>query len=312
MTILITAAGSAAAQPVLERLRGLGHRVVACDIYPRAWNIACFEADDYFQAVSAYDADAYTAQMLSAVRAYGLDMIIPLTDVEVDVLCSSKAELLALGCTPCVLDEPAARLCRDKLRMAQAVRDICRIIPTRSPYGYTPKDEDFPMLLKPVSGRSSQGQAIVSTREAYQAALSARDDYIAQPYLDGKIITVDVARDRFGSVQALARRELTRTANGLGTTVQTLPGHPLCEVCAAIAARAGIVGAVNMEFIEHGGDYWFLEVNPRFSGGVGFSVRAGLDMVALELKCHRGEAIGAQPEAQALTLTRKIELVATE
>lgn len=153
------------------------------------------------------------------------DFLIPLTDVEVDALCAHKTRFSALGCVLCVPDEPCARLCRDKQAMATllAREGACRIIPTRSPYGWEPEAADYPLMLKPLHGRSSQGQVIVRTPQAYHAALDARGDYIAQPYLDGDIYTVDVARDRFGHVQALTRHELLRTPNGLGTAVRVLP-----------------------------------------------------------------------------------------
>ena len=188
----------------------------------------------------------------------------------------------------------------------------CRVIPTRSPYGWEPEAADYPLMLKPLHGRSSQGQVIARTPKAYHAALDARGDYIAQPYLDGDIYTVDVARDRFGHVQALARHELLRTPNGLGTAVRVLPGHPLEAVCAQVAACAGVVGVVNMEFIVNDSGAWFLEVNPRFSGGVGFSVLAGVDFPALNLLCHAGEAIGSRAPVREMTLARRSSPVITE
>ena len=209
-TILVTAAGSAAASAVVERLHAAGHRVVGCDIYPKAWNAASGEADVFFQAVPVADEEAYTAQLLEAVEKNGVSFLIPLTDVEVDVLCGAKPRFAALGCAVCTPETAAVRLCRDKRIMTERLSQsgICRTIPTFSPYGYEPKAEDFPMMLKPVSGRSSQGQTVVRTREAFFSALAARKDLIAQPYLAGDIYTVDVARDRMGHVQTLARREL--------------------------------------------------------------------------------------------------------
>lgn len=242
-TALLTAVGSASAGMVIERLHALGLRVVGCDIYPRAWNVASGEVDVFFQAVYATDADAYVRQMEEAVRREHADFLIPLTDVEVDALCAHKARFSALGCVLCVPDEPCARLCRDKQAMAAllAREGACRVIPTRSPYGWEPEAADYPLMLKPLHGRSSQGQVIARTPQAYHAALDARGDYIAQPYLDGDIYTVDVARDRFGHVQALARHELLRTPNGLGTAVRVLPGHPLEAVCAGggLCGRGG-------------------------------------------------------------------------
>ncbi len=310
-TTLITAAGSAAAPCVIERLRELGHDVVVCDIYPREWNAACASAERYFQAERATDASAYVSQMKEAVGRYGLQYIIPLTDPEVDVLCSRKGEFAAIGCTLCVLDEGAAALCRDKSKTSEAIADLCSVIPTVSAYEWEPREDELPIMMKPTSGRSSEGQFIARSVESYRAALKLRSDYIAQPYISGGIITVDVVRDRFGSARTLARKELLRTSNGLGTTVEIMPRHPLNEVCARIAERVGIVGAVNMEFIEHDGEYYFLEINPRLSGGAGFSAKAGFDIAGLLIKCFDGEPIDGADNIKPMILTREVRQVVT-
>ena len=167
-------------------------------------------------------------------------------------------------------------------------------------------------MLKPVDGRSSQGQVVARDAQQYHAALAQRSDYIAQPFIEGSIFTVDVARDLYGNVQCLCREELLRTVNGLGTTVRILPGHPLEATCAAIAAQAGVVGVVNMEFICRGDEYYFLEVNPRFSGGVGFSIAAGVDFAAMEIACHEGECLPPAPALRPMTITRRIAPMITE
>jgi len=262
----------------------------------------------------ATDREAYLRQMEEAVQREQVDFLIPLTDVEVDVLCAEKARFAALGCTICTPDEPAVRLCRNKLDMAQSLEmsGVCRTIPTASPYGREPRDEEFPIILKPVGGRSSQGVQVVRTLDQYRAALISRADYIAQPFIEGDVFTVEVARDLYGHVQAVCRQELLRTVNGLGTTVRIHPGHPLEAVCAAIAQHAGIVGVVNMEFIGREDEYYFLEVNPRFSGGVGFGITAGVDFAALEIACHEGENIGPRPDLRPMILTRRIQPVITQ
>ncbi len=310
-TLLMTAVGSASALAMMQRYQATGWRVVACDIYPRSWNAAALQADEFFQALGVKDEAAYVAQRLDAVRRYDVQALIPLTDLEVDVLCSRKAEFLALGCVLCVPQEPVVRLCRDKLRMAQQLKaaGVCQTIPTWEA-ARVPKDAAFPLMLKPRSGRSSQGQAVVQTRQALDGL--AKDGYIAQPFLEGNVFTVDVARDAQGQVQALARQELLRTGNGLGTTVQVYDTHPLEAVCAAIAREAGLVGVVNMEFIHHGEDYYFLEVNPRFSGGAGFSQLAGMDVAGLMLDCHLGRSIGQRSEVKAGVYTRRVEMVLGE
>ena len=99
--------------------------------------------------------------------------------------------------------------------------------------------------------------------------------------------------------------------NGLGTTVEVFPGHELERACACIAEAANIVGVVNMEFICHDGAFYFLEVNPRFSGGVGFSMAAGADFAAAMLLCHRGECLPGNQSAKKCILARESRITIT-
>ncbi len=311
-TVLLTAVGSAAAHAAHACLKKAGYRVLGCDIYPRAWNVTAGEVDAFFHVPPAADAEAYAAALLSIARAEKADFIVPLTDVEVDALCGRKAAFRAEGVTVCCPDAPAAGLCRDKLRMAKALEaaGLCAVIPT-----YTadtlPANAAFPLLLKPLHGRSSEGKTVARTSGELKLALGARDDLVIQPYLEGDVYTVDCARDEAGNAVTLTRRERLRTVNGLGTAVDICPGHPLDGACKRILAFAGIVGVVNAEFIRHGDEYFFLEVNPRFSGGVGFSVLAGYDFPLAMILCHEGKRLPAPSAFRPVTLAQRYEMKIT-
>lgn len=311
-TVLLTAIGSASAHAAQASLKAAGYRVVGCDIYPKTWNVNAADVDAFLNVPLATDAEGYAAALLGAVREHQIDYIIPLTDVEVDALAPRKAAFAALGATVCCPDEPVAALCRDKLRMAETLRvaGLAQVIPTYTA-GTLPKDLPFPLMLKPQRGRSSQAQVVVHGADELTWALSLRADYIIQPFIAGDIYTVDCARDARGGMVALTRRELLRTVNGLGTTVEICPAHPLDAVCKAIMAHVGLVGAVNMEFIASGGAYSFLEVNPRFSGGVGFSALAGYDFALAMLRCHAGQAIPVPPAFTPMTIAQRYEMQVT-
>ena len=311
-TVLITAIGSVAGLAAKRSLEAAGIRVVGCDIYPRAWNVTATEVAEFFTAPLGADAQAYCDALLSEALARGIDAIIPLTDVEVDALSPRKGQFRAAGVTVCCPDATAAALCRNKLAMAEslAFAGLATVIPTYLP-GALPEDAPCPLMLKPLRGRSSQGQRVVADRAELAQALALREDYIIQPYLPGDVYTVDCARDAHGGTVALVRRELLRTGNGLGTAVEICPGHPLAAVCEGILRHAGIVGVVNMEFIHREGEFYFLEVNPRFSGGVGFSVLAGYDFPLAMLRCHTGAPLAAMPPLHAMTLAQRYEMRVT-
>lgn len=311
-TVLLTAIGSAAAHAAHTALTAAGCRVLGCDIYPRAWNVNAIEMEPFLNVPPATDAEAYTAALLDAVRAYGIEAVIPLTDVEVDVLCTRKPAFAALGATVCCPEPVVADLCRNKLRMAQslAAAGLCDVIPTWT-RETLPAEPPYPLLLKPLRGRSSQAQQVVDDAQALALALSQRADYILQPYWPGDVYTVDCARDAHGNMVTLTRRERLRTVNGLGTAVDICPAHPLDGVCRGILAHVGLLGVVNMEFIRRGDTYRFLEINPRFSGGVGFSLLAGYDFVNAMLRCHAGLSLVPPPVFMPMTLAQRYEMCIT-
>lgn len=311
-TVLLTAIGSASANAARQSLKNAGYRVLGCDIYPKAWNVNAAEMDAFWTVPLATDADAYADALLTAVKRQGIDFIIPLTDVEVDALCTRKQAFREAGAVLCCPDAAVADLCRDKLRMADELdrAGLCHVIPTWRP-DTLPNGHAFPLMLKPLRGRSSQAQVIAHSEGELQQALRLREDYILQPYLVGDIFTVDCARDAQGNVITLTRHELLRTVNGLGTAVEICPDHELDTVCKRILAYADIVGVVNMEFIHHEGAYYFLEVNPRFSGGVGFSTLAGYDFVLAMLRCHAGQALTPPPAFGRMTIAQRYEMRVT-
>jgi carbamoyl-phosphate synthase large subunit len=82
------------------------------------------------------------------------------------------------------------------------------------------------------------------------------------------------------------------TLNGAGTSVYVFRDKKLEDLCKNIAELLDIHGTVNFEFIKDGeGQYYFLECNPRFSGGVAFSCKAGYDFVNNAIKCFDGRDI---------------------
>lgn len=312
--ILLTATGSMSALAVMERYKELGFRVHACDIYDRSWNVAPAFADEFFQSLPASRGEEYLAQMLRETAERKLDYLIPLTDPEVDYLSCHKEKFAALGCTLCTPEMEVTKLLRSKDDMNRflAEKQVCRTIPTETASRRTLPPWNFPLLLKPRSGRSSQGLAVVNQPGEYFETVALRDDYLVQPYLSGDVWCVDVVRDTHGNVLALARKEILRNRSGLGMTVEVVPGHPLEKVCADIANASGFVGAVNIEFIHHDGEYWFLEVNPRFSGGVGFSITAGAPFADYMLLCHSGGALPEKYSAKHCVLARETRVALTK
>lgn len=316
-TAIVTAIGSFSAQEVIEGCRRAGLRVVGCDIYPAMWVVNSKDVDVFYQAPYAVDRDNYKSFLMDICRREQADYLLPLTDAEIDVLQDWPEKEEALGVTVCMSGHGAITLCRDKGKMERflAPKKVCRLIPGTYLTELKKEDITYPLVLKPVDGRSSQGlQRVGGPREmelALELCRGKEERYLAQPLIEGNIVTVDVVRNPFtGQVVCLPRRELVRTHNGAGLSVYMFRDEGLEAQCRAMAEYIGICGCVNFEFIEaeedDGKGRWhFLECNPRFSGGVAFSSMAGYDMVKNHLNCFMGNPLEPMGEIHEQYIARR-------
>ncbi len=289
-TVLVTAIGSASSDAIISSLKGKVN-LIGCDIFPKHCLTNVDDFNKFYNVPKAVNVEEYLNALFNIVKENNVDLLIPTTDIECDVLAPLKHEFLAKGVTLCCFDNSLQALCRNKYKLAKnlATNEICHTIPTYMQNEALP--EEYPLILKPISGRSSQGQYIANNANELNALVNLRSDFIIQPFIKGNIYTVDVAQDKFGNIFSLVRKELLRTVNGLGTAIQTYKSHALNTVVENIANFIGFVGVANIEFIENNGKFYFLEINPRFSGGVGFSSLAGYDFVEAMLACHEGVEI---------------------
>ena len=148
----------------------------------------------------------------------------------------------------------------------------------------------LPGIAKPVNGRSSEGLERLYTQQDLGRFIG-KENYIIQEMIQGDVVTVDYVRDKSGNDFLIPRTEFLRTKNGAGTTVKTFHDARLAEKVSYIGAAIGVCGCINMEFICHEGDYYLIDINPRFSAGIAFSHLAGYDMVTSHFNCFTGKDI---------------------
>ena len=314
-TVIVTAIGSFSAPAVIRELKEAGCRVVGTDNNPKEL-IAMSAETDVFANLPRCDAGkAYVDAVAELVRREKADAVLPLTDAELDVLNEVRDRLL-----PAVLwasPAEAVRISRDKMKSrAAAEKAGAKVIPTElltdavsAKDAFSGKDAlsekeallaspGLPLILKPRDGRSSQGLYRVRTEEELSKALEEirgadrEKDYLVQPLIEGRVVTADVVRFPDGRCTALPREEYVRTWNGAGLSVHVFRDKALEDTCRAVAEELGVLGCVNFEFIHaEDGSYYFMECNPRFSGGTGFSIASGDHVVRKHLA-----AFGAAPE----------------
>lgn len=310
MKCLVTAIGSMSAEAVIGALKRRGDTtVVGCNIHPRDWVAASRRVDGFHQVAPAHDTPVYLAQLLDICTRDGITHIIALTDPEVDALSAQRELFQAIGVTLCLPHHSAVRLARDKLAVYRQFVGHPRIqpIPTWCLQDTPATGLSYPLLAKPRYGRSSEGLHVIADADAlrYWQGRLASQDYIVQPLLKGEVFVTDVVLQADGSRStAVTRQELLRTPNGAGMTVQMHPRHACDALATEVARHIGLHGCINVEFLIVDNQPCVMDINPRFSAGVSFSMLAGYDMVNNHLNCFNGNPIDAGSAVADTVFTR--------
>ena len=283
-SVLITAIGSFSAEAAIRAARSLGLTVYGCDINDRRWIAQSGLVDRFFRAPYASEEDCY----IDFINDTGADFVLPSTDTEVDVLSRRRDDLKG---KLLISDRKAIEVCRDKMKWAEYAGKIGLAIPSE----YLEDCEmpaGMPVIVKPVNGRSSIGFRKIGDTAEYtfvrdRLLAEGPGRYMVQPFIEGDLITVDVVRDPYtGMSEALPRQELLRTPNGAGTSVRVFRDKDIEAAAAMLAEGLDITGTVCIEFLRtSSGRFFTLECNPRFSGGIAFSVRAGYDFARAHFTC---------------------------
>ncbi|MBS1680060.1 MAG: ATP-grasp domain-containing protein [Actinobacteria bacterium] len=174
-------------------------------------------------------------------------------------------------------------------------------------------EEDLPLLVKAAAGGGGKGMRLVQRREDLVEALGAARREAAAAFGDERLLIeryvepsrhleVQVIADARGNAIHLGERECSlqrRHQKVIEESPSPVVGAELRarmgEAAAALARRAGYVGAGTVELIagrDDPGRFWFLEVNARLQ--VEHPVTeavTGLDLVELQLRVAAGESL---------------------
>jgi carbamoyl-phosphate synthase large subunit len=299
MNALITAIGSMSADAVIRSLRRLASvRIIGTNITPQTWIHAGQLVDIFYQVECGTD-PGYRARIESICAKEDIDLVIPLTDTEVDALTHVRDDLLKAGAILAAPDRRTISIARDKLKLHDCFRDdsVVRPIPSFDASALDAASMRFPLIAKPRDGRSSEGFLRIPDCDAlnYYLGLLRSKHYIIQPWIDGVVCVVDVVRNAASEkIAAMARTELLRTCNGAGLTVRMEPDSVVLDAARRVASVLELNGCFNVEFLLSESGPLLMDVNPRFSAGVAFSELGGYDMVSNHVRCFIGKDIDAE------------------
>ena len=283
--VLFTCAGQRV--DVVTAFGRAGARTLAVDANPLA--PAIYHADAH-AIVPRIDDPAYLPVLQKLVETHGVELVVPLTDLDQQLLAEHRAELDAVVLLP---DADVVRRTADKYLAHLFFEE--RGIP--SPASWLPEelpDElEFPVLVKARFGFGS--------RNIYRAHDRAQLDFFldytpapsfVQRLCPGEEFSMDVFCDLDGRCLNSIPRTMIESKGGESIKGMTIKDWDLIEFGRFVAEELGLRGPANIQcFRVDESRHEVTDVNPRFGGAFPLPRAAGSRYPELAIALARGERL---------------------
>lgn len=296
LNVLITAGSRRVAlvQGFKAALRHFGGgRVIVTDVNPLS--PALHYADAAYRVPLSSDA-RYLDEIFRIARQEHARLVVPTIDDELTAFADAAPRFASAGIRVAVSPASTTSLCNEKLALCRALtgRGVAAAASWRP--NELPGDVTFPLFVKPNVGRGGVGAYPVRTRRELEFFIDYVEDAIVQEYLDGPEFTLDVLCTFSGEPLAIVPRERVVIRAGVIDRGRTVRDQSLLDLGRRCAEVLPFAGPVNIQCRVVKGTPVVFEINPRFSGGIGLTIAAGVDvprlLLALTLGMRVPPAIG--------------------
>jgi len=219
-----------------------------------------------------------------------IHLLIPTIDDELPLFGKYRNDFHAVGIRVAVSSARTGLICNDKYETAQFLK--AKGIPfarTWLPEELNIPQLEYPLFLKPRSGRGSVGAYPIKNERELRFFLEYVPEPVVQEFLYGKEYTIDVLSDFGGKVISVVPRERVVVRSGVTDRGQTFNHPAMIQLAMRTAEALDIRGPANIQVKLQNETATLFEVNPRFSGGIPLTIAAGADFPSwlLEMCCGR-------------------------
>lgn len=288
--VLLCEAGGRVGYQVLRSLARHGLRVGVCDSSDRGMSFRSRYA--VRKAVSpspVRDPDGYARFVASEAASSGAVAVLPIFYPEV---LSERRKMLPEGVLLPVETPEKLRMLDDKLSACS----LAASLGIRQPRMYAdPAEVDrWPAVFKRTSGLGGSGVYFPKDAAALSnlVSKSRRGGYLIMDFIDGSDVCVDAVR--WGSFyQAWAYRVLEPRTKGMSVLRESVEAPELISSLKSILDEIDYNGLCGCDFRvdDVTGESYFLECNPRFSGGLGSQIASGFDQPYVLWRAATGLAL---------------------
>lgn len=247
---------------------------------------------DFYRPVCGMREEPYIDELLAICKNDSIDLVIPTIDTDLLVLSENKDRFEEIGTRVLISSPDMISICRDKNKTS-AFFESCGLKAPMPVNDWTLYKGEYPAFIKPKDGSSSINAYKVENEDELQLYASQIDDYVVQPFVDGKEYTIDIFCDWNGNPLSIVPRERMQVRAGEVLKTRIDLDSKMIEEAKKLCEVFKPCGPITVQLIQdhNTGDNYYIEINPRFGGGAPLSMKAGARSADIILKLFFNEEI---------------------
>lgn len=301
MNLLLTSIG--------KRIELIGHlkscfRVIGVDASLE--NPAKFFADSFYRVPGCRE-KGYVEELLAVCEREAVSLLVPLYEPEFSILNAARERFEKSGVKLVLSEEPVTEICNDKRKTAAFFKKYD--IPAPETFDdrkvkaiMAGEQAEYPLVIKPADGMGSEGIFFVKNRRELEFFYGYVENALVQECADGREYTIDVLCDFFGEPVYIVPRIRLEVRSGEVTKSRVDLQSRIIEeterLLSMLNREGRVCGPLTVQcFWEEAEQRLkFIEINPRFGGGVPLAFAAGADYAAALRRMGEGLAAGGAEE----------------
>ncbi|XZF76223.1 ATP-grasp domain-containing protein [Bacillus sp. AL-1R] len=255
-------------------------------------NVPTAYVSDRHYTVPRVDHYSYITELLKICRKEKITLIIPLIDTELNLLSENKHIFEENNVKVLVSGSELNKIASNKNLTYQFF--VSKNISTPKVYEefqLDMREYKFPLLIKPFDGSSSKGVTTIKNEAELVFFKKHIPNSMVQEFINGEEYTVDVMVDFKGNLKTIVPRLRMETRAGEVSKGVTRKDFKIINaVKDVVKVLPDPVGCITLQcFKQENGEITFIEINPRFGGGIPLSIEAGANFPLWVINMCQGE-----------------------
>ena len=250
---------------------------------------------DYTRKVCAMRAPQYIQQLVDICVADKIDLVMPTIDTDLLVLSRNVDEFKKVGTRVLISKPDKILICRDKNNTGEFF-ESCGLKAPKTYNDYKSYPGPYPCFIKPKDGSSSINAFKVEDKDELEVYAGQVEDYIIQPFVEGREFTIDIFCDFDGNPVFITPRERVQVRAGEVLKTKIYMDRTMIEESKKLCEAFKPCGPLTVQLIQdkNTGDNYYIEINPRYGGGAPLGMKSGARSAEALLTLLSGGAVEYQ------------------